>query len=373
MSLRTKFVLLTLCATWLVANPVVAEVVHENHLFPEFCPEDLNFRWFEPIYCDCGDERPLARTGFFFDYERLKASVSRAKEADGSAFGDWTTGNIFDFGYMREADHHGQASGWLMSALKMNNPNIRTFNSNLDFEGDELDDPLTNIAIGETFETLNAFNVYGFEINRVWRMEPTFHGAILEPFLGVRYVRIRDHWDFRRYAPVLVPEFSLPDAGATVGFLESTTYTQNETFTDNDLYGGQVGLRAFKQRGRWRIGTEVRGFTFHNFAERTIRFTIEDNQRVNFATYSADGFLNDTAPEATNTEITKNEINVIDNRFVWGGELRLDLGFDITKKFSIELGGVFMAFADGVGRGDEEHEGQSFVTGGATLGFAINR
>jgi hypothetical protein len=350
----------------------MAEVVHENHLFPEFCPEDLNFRWFEPIYCDCGDERPLARTGFFFGYERLKANVSRAKEADGSQFGDWTTGNIFDFGYMRDADHHGQASGWYMSVLKMNNPNLRSVNNNIDRNGTILVD-LQGNDIGEEFEQLNAFNVYGFEINRVWRMEPTFHGAILEPFIGVRYNRIRDHFDRADYELVSPVIPTVGPADGTLSFDEFDTYLVSENFTDNDLYGGQVGLRAFKQRGRWRIGTEVRGFAFHNFAERTIRARVEGNDRTVFALYDENGALTAIANGPLTGTLEVAETNDIKNRFSWGGELRLDLGFDITKKFSIELGGVFLAFADGIGRGDLENEGQSFISGGATLGFAINR
>ena len=118
MSLKSKFVLLTLLAAWIatVADPAPAEVVHENHLFPDFCPEDLNFTWFEPIYCDCGDERPAANLGFFFEYQRLSTNVSRPREAAGGQdFGDWSNGNIFDFGYMRESDHHGTASGGLLS------------------------------------------------------------------------------------------------------------------------------------------------------------------------------------------------------------------------------------------------------------------
>lgn len=372
MSLRTKFVLLTLCATWIATNPVMAEVVHENHLFPEFCPEDLNYTWFEPIYCDCGDERPLARTGFFFDYMRLKANVSRSREADGSQFGDWTTGNIFDFGYMRDADHHGQASGWLMSVLKMNNPNLFLRNENIDRNDNEVLDLLGN-PIGETFEQLNAFNVYGVEVNRVWRMEPTFHGAILEPFAGVRYVRIRDHFGTARYNVVNPVIPTVGPANGVLQFSEFDNYIDSATFTDNDLYGGQIGLRAFKQRGRWRLGTEIRGFSFHNFAERTIETADTFTERDVFALYDENGALTAIANGPLESTVTVLDDNDVKNRFVWGGELRIDVGFDITKKFSIELGGVFLAFADGIGRGNESLIGESFISGGATLGFAINR
>ena len=76
-----------------------------------------------------------------------------------------------------------------MSVLKMDNPNLRVTNNNIDRNGTVLVD-LQGNDIGDEFEQLNAFNVYGIEVNRVWRMEPTFHGAILEPFLGVRYNRL---------------------------------------------------------------------------------------------------------------------------------------------------------------------------------------
>lgn len=376
MSLKSKFVLLMLLAAWITtaADPAPAEVVHENHLFPEFCPEDLNFNWFEPIYCDCGDERPLANLGFFFEYQRLSTNVSRPREAAGHQdFGDWSNGNIFDFGYMRESDHHGTASGWLVSVEKIDNPNQRLVNTNIDRNGVILLDLLGN-PIGDEFVQQNAFNVYSIDINRVWRMEPTFHGAILEPFVGVRYNRIRDHFDraaYTRFDPVF-PTTNTPNS--VLSATQFDTYLDSETFTDNDLYGGQVGLRAFKKRGRWRVETQIKGFAFHNFAERDSDVTNETTSRTQFALYDANGNLTAIANGPLGVSITREEATWLNNRFTWGGELRLDLGFDITKKFAIEVGAQFLAFRKGIGRGDTfPGLGENFTAGGATLGFSINR
>ena len=125
--------------------------------------------------------------------------------------------------------------------------------------------------------------------------------------------------------------------------------------------------------GRWRLGTEIRGFAFHNFVERTRDFRIEGYSRDVFALYDENGTLTAIANGPLTGNIEVAEVNDVKNRFTWGGELRLNLGFDITKKFSIELGGMFLAFADGIGRGDLFNDGQSFISGGASLGFAINR
>ena len=54
---------------------------------------------------------------------------------------------------------------------------------------------LDNQPWGDTFATLNGLRMYGFEANKVWRLEPTARGAIIEPFVGPRYMRLRDHAD----------------------------------------------------------------------------------------------------------------------------------------------------------------------------------
>ncbi|MCP4189816.1 MAG: BBP7 family outer membrane beta-barrel protein [Planctomycetaceae bacterium] len=386
MSLKSKFVLLALLTAWMttVADSASAEVVHENHLFPEFCPEDLDFNWFEPIYCDCGDERPTANLGFFFEYQRLSTSVSRAKQAiGGQDFSDWTNGNIFDFGYMRESTRHGTASGWLVSVQKIDNPERRLINTNIAQDGTVVDDIRGN-PIGETFMTENAFNVYSIDINRVWRMKPTFNGAILEPFVGVRYNRIRDHFNILLYdrTDPVIPPTSTPNNELV--FPLTDDFYDSETFTDNDLLGGQLGMRLSKRRGRWRLGTEIKGFAFHNMAETNIKQTHEHTDIQQSVLYGPNGrrlLIVDGEP-ITTIRIVDDTTN-LNNRFTWGGELRLNAGFDITKKFTIEVGAQFMAFTNGIGRGPgfnkgtplihDKFPGQSFTTAGATLGFSVNR
>lgn len=418
MLLKSKIFLLMLLTAGIanVADSARAEIVHENHLFPNFCPEDLDFNWFKPIYCDAADKRPAANLGYFFEYQRLSTSVSRPKQRSvviptnipdhiaptqvkvqigGDQYSDWTNGNLFDFGYMRKSSRHGTASGWLVSVMKIDNPRHRLINPNIALDGTTINDVAGN-PIGETFVTENAFNIYGIDVNRVWRMEPTFKGAIIEPFIGLRYTRIRDHFDFLVYNreptedfPPFVP-IPILDGGSRARSLYDQYYLSN-AYTDNDLFGGQLGMRVQKRRGRWRLGTEIKGFALNNFSQSTAIVATQSTEQVQIATYEP---LTGARTEIQNQgdpiiEVEpRGVVTKTANRFTWGGELRLNAGFDITEKFSIEVGGHFMAFAGGIGRGQGYHrlnrpeeevpkhganEGGPFSTAGATLGFSINR
>ncbi len=415
MLLKSKIFLLMLLTAWIanVADSAQAEIVHENHLFPDFCPEDLDFNWFEPIYCN-EDKRPAANLGYFFEYQRLSTSVSRPKQGTvviptnidqlpttevnvdigGDQYSDWTNGNLFDFGYMRESNRHGAASGWLVSVMKIDNPRHRLTNPNVAFDGTTINDVAGN-PIGETFVTENAFNIYGIDVNRVWRMEPTFKGAIIEPFIGLRYTRIRDHFDYLVYNREPTAPFpgSIPILDGNGQTRARTLFDQfysSNSYTDNDLFGGQLGMRVQKRRGRWRLGTELKGFAMNNFSQSTAVVTTQTTEQVQIANYDIFGARVDIQNQGDPViDIEpRGVVTKTANRFVWGGELRLNAGFDITKKFSIEVGGHFMAFADGIGRGqgyptlnspeqdvptEGQNRGGAFTTAGATLGFSINR
>ena len=58
--------------------------------------------------------------------------------------------------------------------------------------------------------------------------------------------------------------------------------------------------------------------------------------------------------------------------FAYGGELRLEAMFEITKGFGVRLGSEMIMFADGIGRGRTKVD-DHFRLMGFSLGFAFNR
>ncbi len=366
MSLKRKLWTLTLFAAMLpAARPVAGEVFEHQPWLPDCCEWDHNFAWFEPIYCDCSEESPY-HTGAFFSFQQLFVTGMRADEAPGRTdFGDSTNGSRYDFGYMYER------SGWSASILKINNPGVRLNDDNIDRNDFEVLD-LSGNPIGEEFETLNGFNVYGAEVNHIWRMEPTHHGVLLEPFLGLRYIRFRDHFDTATYDlfNAAIPGFGPPNT--VVAFSDEDYYIRDETTTDNDMFGGQFGMRVGRRHGRWLLNVDMRGFSFHNFVTRSYRTVTESNEQIILATYDADGILTAVADDELLTETASGETGQDVGRFVYGGEVRADLGFEITKMFEVHVGGELLVLGDGIARGFYDTDGP-FIAGGVTLGFAINR
>lgn len=374
MSLARKLLLLTVLVAMLSAShPVQAELYEHKPMLPDCCDVDHNFAWFEPIYCDCTEEPPYS-TGIFFSFQQLFMSVTRASEAPGGVqFGDSTNGSRYDFGYMYED------TGWFASILKINNPGKRLVDTNVSrnevaVDGEDIVGiiDLAGNNIGDTYDTLNGLNIYGAELNHLWRLEPTYRGLLFEPFLGLRYLRFRDHFDTASYDlfTAAIPGFGPPNT--VVAFSDQDFFTREEVTTDNDMFGGQFGTRIGRRHGRWLVNVDVRGFTFHNFVTRTYDTLVESNEQIILATYDAAGVLTSTADGDLLTDTNRQQVGADYGRFVYGGELRADLGFEITKMFEVHVGAELLVLGDGVARGYFDTD-QPFTAGGVTLGFAINR
>lgn len=67
-----------MCAV-LLTTAAVREARSEQHgpLFPDFCEVESDFRWFEPVYCDCPDG-PMNNEGIFYSYERVNWNILAA-------------------------------------------------------------------------------------------------------------------------------------------------------------------------------------------------------------------------------------------------------------------------------------------------------
>jgi hypothetical protein len=392
---------------------------------------DIDYDWFRPLYAEDFDGRSVGKTGFYFTYDRMYMNVSRRREAidrltyeiqpaysDGGLFfgggprpgrmsgeemtdytGDWTYGNRFELGYMTEKNR-----GWMFTAWKMDNPSaIRTEDnirrneeaatddntdseivnrpnfenfgtieiprveqSNVDRALDLLHEP-----IGDTFITLNGVNYYSFDLSRVWRLEQFHSGMLMDIFAGPKYVRIRDHSDRADY--VMDPSLlaAVPIGDGTFNHADYDAYVTEFVYTDNDMFGGQFGCRNQWRRGRWLISSDVRGMLFNNFRSRERNVTAEISAR-DFAYTIADGGVTIAATDTVAIDFRQNSFHDDSQRFVYGGEFRLEGAFELTHYVSIRGGLQVLAFADGVGRGVYGTD-ESFTAGGVTMGLTINR
>lgn len=360
-------------------------------LYDPFC--DLDTNWFEPIQCDC-PERPL-NSGWFFEYSRVNLRVSRPRDtsnpvytpiggvtpltsiyqgqSEGSDYqGDWAWGNRFDFGWQSE-----EGTGIWFVARKMDSPDERITFDNIDLN---LDDGLRldNEPWGPSFATVNGLRMWGFELNKIWRLAPTPRGTVIEPFVGPRYIKLRDHSDrtdvFSNIQENL--RFPLTNApNATTLRMLDFNYQQAVTSTDNDLFGGQFGMRSRWRRGRWQITSDVRGLAFWNHQQRESRIDNETQQEPFAATYDAAGNLTgfgQVAGAPVVQDFNQQFTTESNNTFVYGGELNLQAAFELTQGFAVTFGGEILAFADGIGRGLEGVD-DSLVMTGFTLGFTLNR
>ncbi len=363
-------------------------------LYDPFC--DLDFQWFEPIHCEC-PVRPL-NSGWFFGYSRETMNVTRPRDTviptwdPGPTFtvleplidqstagsdydGDWGWGNRFDFGWVSE-----DGTGIWFVARKFDIEESITYDNidlNLDsgLRPDEED-------YNPTTTTLNGLRMWGIEANKVWRLEPTPKGHIIEPFVGVRYAKVRDDSDRSDIYTDATEKLLFGGPGVGVpGVTEQVTvafnYQDSIRTVDNDLFGGQLGMRSRWRRGRWHITSDVRGLAFWNHQVRKTRLDNEFQYQTFNGTFGDDGagggILTAITPVTGVLQDFDQEQHVEQsNTFVYGGEFHLDVAFEVTQGFAINVGGQVIAFADGIGRGLEGTD-DSLLLSGVSLGFTFNR
>ena len=370
--------------------------VDDDHLNAALDPYEIDVDWFEPIYDGIPDERPL-NSGWFFSYDRVNLNVTRPRDEPRQLIfdpetldtnilesqfrgapsadyeGDWAWGNRFDFGYISP-----EGTGLWIVARKLDDPNRIEEEDNIDFNADNQLRP-DGEPWGPTFVTLNGFAMWGVEANRTWRLPATPKGTILEPFIGARYAKLRDYSDRTDvYTDIVTDSFPLTGvAGELQVDRLDFNYQQNRVTTDNDLFGGQFGVRSRWRRGRWQIVSDVRGMLFHNYRSRE-RAAINEIQQQQFtANYVPDGLGGGVLGNIVATGPLlqyESEFNEYDssNHFVYGGEANIDATFEVTQGFALRAGLQIIAFADGVGRGFFATD-DSVVLAGYTFGFSLNR
>lgn len=243
---------------------------------PNYFNPDLQF--FAPADLDYFGDPPDPTTGWFFTYDRMYVAVSRPENGPRPWDMDQTWGNRFDIGYMTEDD-----GGWLFNVTHIDGP--------------------TSEAGSAKASTSSV------EFNKVFRLEPLFHNGIIEPFLGMRFVKFDD------YGVPPLPLF--PDT------------------IENNIVAGQIGVRAWKNFGHWKVSTEVRSFN-----------------GVNFQWYQTEDFA----------------------EFVAAGEVRAEAQYNLTRDVALRAGYELLYFGCGIARNNNLFDNnEDLVQHGLTFGFTINR
>ncbi len=355
-----------------------------------------DFQFFAPAEFGEFGDGPDAPTGWFGTYDRLSIFMTRPEAEVSSTRGDYTWGNRFAIGYMSEEDH-----GWFGEVWHIDGPNafniteaerVNVINLNdevnstpgsIDLRGggpinaagaqnegvprSDQNNPITDDRRYFIKDSLNAADLNSFEINKSFRWKKLHYGSTMEPFFGFRYIRFEDHTQQDSYSRIT-------DLGVDVGqfppLTQDPSLLQNERFDsvqstfDNHMVGGQFGARWFKEKGRWNLSGEVRAFLFSNFQY------LETVNRSELTFYDAAAvdepveavFLNDTYSYGNSTE------------FAFGGEVRAQAAYEVTRDLALRFGMTFMELGRGVGRGSNINFNQEDLTlFGMTFGIDFKR
>lgn len=338
-------------------------------------------------------------TGWFAAADRVHIYMTRPDGEPTHTEGDFTWGNRFTFGHMSPENH-----GWFSEYWHINGPNVYNITEAERVNVLELDDaingdpdnvdlrggggggggpvnPIANTGLPRSDanhptsqdrryfirDSLNDAELTSFDINKSFRWKPFHYGSHFEPFFGFRYISYTDHWQQDAYTRIT-------DLGVDVGQVpplnQDPTLLQNERFDslvstfDNHLVGGQFGTRWYKVKGRWNLSGEIRAFLFSNFqfqqTSLSSELTFYDDTGVD---EPAEGvFLSNTYSNANSTE------------FVFGGEVRAEAAYELTRDISLRGGITFMEFGRGIGRGNNILSNDESVTMfGTTFGIDFRR
>lgn len=386
MSLKSQFAwiaaLVAVVSLATVARAQRVTVSHATHVGvnPFIEPDRFNpdLQFFSPAQVDpySGGEPP--NVGFYGTIDRLYINVSRPEESD-SIFsghdGDFTWGNRLDLGYMTP-----ERVGWAASVWHFSGPNEyfsvnqeRINRRNEDDPSDGLDpdadgtEPILQDRNPRSFalsQSLNVMRFTSFEINRVFRRKELHYGGVFEPFCGVRYMKLIDFGRRDAYARFA----SDPDDNIDLTTPSSEgpweVYSTARSEFENTMLGGQLGFRLSKQTGHWLLSTEFRAFAMQNWQFFRIR---ADELQTRY----------DGVGEGAEVELELKSAAVAnaDNaEFVWGGELRTEASYELTRDVNIRGGFVLLDLGKGIGRGlSLERSAQDVMMVGVTLGITVNR
>jgi hypothetical protein len=418
-SLAIAFVLAIGAPLRMAHGQIVSGLENGRHptLFIEpdtFRPDFQFFAQADATNYEVGSDRD-PRRGFFFTYDRLWVRVNRpdsqrpvfppssappladpggrarfsfvAEESSPFA-GDFTWGNRIELGFIDNCDR-----GWTMVGWHVDGPNKENtivagdrlagplsdegdFNEeNVDPERDDDEFIQGNIG-GASFPpsttptafsdlpistTVNTMKLSGFEIMRIMERWTFHNGGICEPMVGVRYVKLQDRFRYSFFE-------RLESDGPGFVIDDTELYHDQSSYFENNMLGGQLGFRLFKETGHWTVSTEFRMFAMQNWQH----FASTIDNYIWSTGEPADEDPEDRAPGFARQERFVQHRS--GNEFVWGGEVKMEAAYMLTRDISFRTGFTFIDLGQGIGRGltfnTNNQDTQLF---GMNFGFVINK
>lgn len=218
------------------------------------------------------------------------------------------------------------------------------------------------------FDAIRAENktrTFNIELMRVWRRSPCPKWVLLEWFAGARYFYINDKFNVEALGGILNPN-QTADLDVSDG-----SYWNSEV--ENNLVGGQFGVRAQRKIQRLGFIAEGRGFIGANFQNYNLRGQLG----------------NGLVPGADNQPVDLGDTTFRDSAhstvFAPGGELRLQLNYQVTNAVQLQVGWTGMYF-NGIARASQSidyvipgmqvttaNNEQDLFIQGVNFGVEINR
>jgi hypothetical protein len=129
----------------------------------------------------------------------------------------------------------------------------------------------------------------------------------------------------------------------------------------------------FRQRGHWMLSSELRFFAMANF--QSLRLVTARSVLPNPDELLVDGNAEDLVnPLGTGQDVNRTLSNQHASQFVWGGEVRGEASYELTRDINLRVGFVFLDLGQGIGRGNLlRFNNQAIQMAGVTFGFTVNR
>lgn len=297
--------------------------------------------------------------------------------------GGW--GNRWEIGYLTPDD-----VGWMVSVLDHVQQNQTYF-----FQGVimQFDDPgqyldgYTLVPPGpvlinngkmvvqfDNFSFANSTTLGGVELVRMNRGPQLHHGGFFEILYGVRWFQLHDRFS------VLATNGD-PTAPLSSDYINPLQNSFWNTEVYNNLVGPELGLRWFRQTGRWKTALEGRFLPAANF--QSYKQQTDLGSTISAVNDAFDQAINTTIPRRFNGLGTDSEL--YSTVFSPMGEWRASVACQLTKAFSIKIGYTGMVVGN-IGRaansisydterlvGLKRGRRETFFVNGLDFGVEFNR
>jgi hypothetical protein len=368
---------------------------------------------FAPAQTSAYGNGPRPNIGWFFSYERLYWSINKPETAvlgsetaaapvsnvyipidvpaynsvDTSKFtanGAW--GNRWEVGYV---DNNN--TGWMVSVLDhvqqsqyhIDNAVQMQFTDpgNLLLGSVLIDGFLFDIGkmatIFSEVQQQNITTLNGVDASRIYRAPRLHNGGYFEVLYGPRWFQIYDAYIVNAFNGL---QSGILDRGNVEG--NPLADSNWSSVIQNNLVGGEIGLRWFKQTGRFITSVDGRFFAAANFQNMKLKTRLgTENARHVQENNDSEGVL--VARQFLGLGTDQGSFITT---FAPMGELRVNASYAVTAKVSLKVGYTGMV-AGGIGRASnrldydqtklitisDSNEHQIFFVNGLNFGVEVNR